>query len=326
MISRNYNFKEITINDIIKNTKYTKKKMLENDQVVKNIATLETGKPNEISFFENKKYLNYLNSTKVSYCFIKERDLAFLNNSSVIPIISDFPLLDFILTVKIFYPNSDKDTNEIDASSDFQFLKNKNTLIDKSVKIGKNFNAGYNTLIKKNVLIGDNVVIGSNCSLSNVVVGNNVTINDGSVIGKIGYGFKRIDNKMHFIPHVGIVNINNNVYIGSNCTIDRGSFSNTIIGESTMIDNQVHIAHNVKIGKNCYLAAQSGIAGSAKIGDNCMIGGQAGISGHLNIGNNVHIGGKSGVITDIENNIKVMGYPATNLKTFLRNKIKKDDK
>ena len=49
-----------------------------------------------------------------------------------------------------------------------------------------------------------------------------------------------------------------------------------------------------------------------------MIGGQAGISGHLKIGNNVHIGGGSGVINNIEDNSKVMGYPAKNLRDFIR--------
>ena len=49
-----------------------------------------------------------------------------------------------------------------------------------------------------------------------------------------------------------------------------------------------------------------------------MIGGQAGVSGHLKIGNNVQIGGGSGVIKDIPNNSKVMGYPAKNLKNFIK--------
>ena len=51
-----------------------------------------------------------------------------------------------------------------------------------------------------------------------------------------------------------------------------------------------------------------------------MIGGQAGVSGHLNIGNKVQIGGGSGVIKDIPNNSKVMGYPAKDLKNFLKEK------
>jgi len=49
-----------------------------------------------------------------------------------------------------------------------------------------------------------------------------------------------------------------------------------------------------------------------------MIGGQAGISGHLKIGSNVKIGGGSGVVKDIPNNSKVMGYPAKDLKNFIR--------
>ena len=49
-----------------------------------------------------------------------------------------------------------------------------------------------------------------------------------------------------------------------------------------------------------------------------MIGGQAGVSGHLKIGNNVQIAGGSGVIRDIDDNTKVMGYPAKDLKNFIR--------
>ena len=48
------------------------------------------------------------------------------------------------------------------------------------------------------------------------------------------------------------------------------------------------------------------------------IGGQAGISGHIKIGNNVEIGGGSGVIKNIPDNTKVMGYPAKNIREFLR--------
>ena len=49
-----------------------------------------------------------------------------------------------------------------------------------------------------------------------------------------------------------------------------------------------------------------------------MIGGQAGISGHLKVGNNVQIGGGSGVIRDIKDKSKVMGYPAKDLKKFIK--------
>ena len=115
-----------------------------------------------------------------------------------------------------------------------------------------------------------------------------------------------------------MVIIKDNAEIGCNNTIDRGSLSNTIIGKNTYIDNQVHIAHNVKIGDNCIITGQVGFAGSSKIRDTVYIGGQARISGHLIIGNNVQIGGGSGVIKNISDNSKVMGYPAKDIRNFLK--------
>ena len=112
--------------------------------------------------------------------------------------------------------------------------------------------------------------------------------------------------------------IGENSEIGSGCTNDTGSLSNTVIGKNTYLDNQIHIAHNVKIGENSIIAGQVGIAGSSTLGNNVRIGGQAGISGHLTIGNNVEIAGGSGVIKDIPDNSYVMGYPAKDLKSFIR--------
>ena len=151
-----------------------------------------------------------------------------------------------------------------------------------------------------------------------VHIKDNVTILDNCVIGKKGFGFFPITNKNLKYPHIGIVIINENTEIGCGATIDRGSMSNTEIGKNTFLDNQIHIAHNVKIGDNTIIAGQVGIAGSSIIGNNVKIGGQAGISGHLKIGNNVEIGGGSGVIKDIPDNSKVMGYPAKNIREFLR--------
>ena len=139
-----------------------------------------------------------------------------------------------------------------------------------------------------------------------------------ALLGKRGLDFFQIKNLNYRYPQVGIVIIEDNAEIGCGSTIDRGSLSNTIIGKNTYLDNQIHIAHNVKIGENCIIAGQVGFAGSSTLGNNVMIGGQAGISGHLKVGNNVQIGGGSGVIKNIPDNSKVMGYPAKDLKNFIR--------
>ena len=194
----------------------------------------------------------------------------------------------------------------------------KNILIGTNVKIGSNCSIGHNTIIESNVVIGDNCSIGSNVIIRNTLIKNNVSILDGCVIGKKGFGFFPSKNRNIRYPHIGIVIIEDNCEIGCGSTIDRGSLSNTIIGKNTFIDNQVHIAHNNKIGENCIIAGQVGFAGSSILGNNVMIGGQVGISGHLKVGNNVQIGGGSGVIKDVPDNSKVMGYPAKDLKTFIK--------
>jgi UDP-3-O-[3-hydroxymyristoyl] glucosamine N-acyltransferase len=143
-------------------------------------------------------------------------------------------------------------------------------------------------------------------------------VQDNSKIGIKGFGFIPLKEKNLKFPHIGRVIISNDVEIGSGCTIDRGSIGDTCVGSNSYLDNQVHIAHNVKIGRNCMIAGQVGFAGSSVIGDKVSIGGQAGVSGHLKIGNNVKIGGGSGVVKDIEDNQIVMGYPAVQLKDFMK--------
>ena len=175
-----------------------------------------------------------------------------------------------------------------------------------------------NSIIEKNVIIGNDCSIGSNVIIRNSLIGDNVHILDGCVIGKKGFGFFPNKVSSYRYPQIGAIIIKDNVEIGCSSTIDRGSLSNTVIGKNTFLDNQIHIAHNNKIGNNCIIAGQVGFAGSSTLGDNVIIGGQAGISGHLKIGSNVQIGGGSGVIKSISDNSRVMGYPAKNLKNFIK--------
>ncbi len=295
----------------------------ENDEQINDIKDLKSSKYKDITFFHSKKYVEQAKTTKASYCITTEKLKSYLPDKCI-SILSAKVLLDTAIITKIFYPdsvtddfdNTVEDINTTDFKNKVKF--GKNVLIGQNVKIGENCLIGHNSIIEKNVIIGDNCSIGSNVILRNSLIKNNVHILDGCVIGKKGFGFFPDKNSNFRYPQVGLVIINDNVEIGCSSTIDRGSLSNTIIGKNTYLDNQIHIAHNVKIGENCIIAGQVGFAGSSTLGNNVMIGGQAGVSGHLKIGNNVQIGGGSGVIKDIPDNSKVMGYPAKNLKNFLR--------
>ena len=287
------------------------------------INNLQNSKSNEITFFHSKKYKEAANKTKASFC-ITTKNLQNELPKNCIPIIVDNVLVSTSIITAKFYPDSindnfDQTVEEINNTKFNDQVKfGNNVLLGKNVSIGKNCIIGHNTIIEKNVIIGNNSSIGSNTIIRNTLIKDNVRILDNCVIGKHGFGFFPKLNKNLRYPHMGIVIIENDCEIGCGSTIDRGSMSNTTIGKNTYLDNQIHIAHNVRIGENSIIAGQVGIAGSSIIGSNVRIGGQAGISGHLKIGNNVEIAGGSGVIKDIPDNSKVMGYPAKNIRQFLK--------
>ena len=293
-----------------------------NDEIY-DIKDLVEAKIDCITFFHSKKYKNLASKTKALYC-VTTKNLSYILPSSCKPLIVDNVLIAIAKITKTFYPeavsdNFDEHSIDILKTPFAKKIKHgKNILIGKNVKIGLNCFIGHNSIIESNVVLGDNCSIGSNVIIRNTIIKNNVSVLDGCVIGKKGFGFFSNKDKNFRYPHIGWVIIEDNSEIGCGSTIDRGSLSNTIIGKNTFLDNHVHIAHNNKIGNNCIIAGQVGLAGSSTLGDNVMIGGQTGISGHLKIGNNVQIGGGSGVIKDIPDNSKMMGYPAKDLRNFIK--------
>ena len=305
--------KILKINVDIKNINYK----------IHDVKDLNTSTEKDITFFHSKKYKDIAQKTKASFCLTTD----ILKNElpeNCTALVVENVLVSMSKITSIFYPDSINDDFDLSTRdiNETQFkdkvIFGKNVLVGKNVSIGDNCKIGHNTIIEKNVVIGNNVSIGSNNIIRNTLIKNNVKILDNCVVGKHGYGFFPIKDKNLRYPHIGIVLIEDNCEIGCAATIDRGSMSNKIIGKNTYLDNQIHIAHNVKIGENTIIAGQVGIAGSSIIGNNVKIGGQAGISGHLKIGNNVEIAGGSGVIKDIPDNLKVMGYPAKNIREFLR--------
>jgi len=200
----------------------------------------------------------------------------------------------------------------------------KSCTVEPYAIIGRNTIVGNNSYIGAHCYIDEQVVIGDNCEIHpNVVVyahtkiGNFVSVGANSVIGKEGFGYFKSE-KYERIRHIGGVIIENFVELGGNVTVDRGTLGNTIVGEGTKIDNLVHIAHNVKIGKNCLIMGQSGIAGSSRLGNNVVLCGQVGIGDHLEIEDDVVVYAKSGVFKSLKRSRQYSGTPAREHSAVLR--------
>ena len=127
--------------------------------------------------------------------------------------------------------------------------------------------------------------------------------------------------------------ISSSVNIGPYCVIGP----NVEISDNVEIYSHVNISGNTKIGKGNKIYPFASIGNDPQdlkyngeetqliIGDNNKIReyvtinpGTVGGGGKTVIGNNIQIAGGSGVIKDIPDNSKVMGYPAKDLKSFIR--------
>ena len=142
------------------------------------------------------------------------------------------------------------------------------------------------------------------------------------VLGSDGFRFAMQNDGNSKVAQIGNVVIEDDVEIGANCAIDRATLGSTILHKGVKFDNLIHIAHNVEIGENTYIAAANVVAGSTKIGKNCMFSGQVGIVGHLKIADGTIIAAQSGISKSITKSGEgYMGSPAFEVGKYRKSYI-----
>jgi len=289
---------------------------------VRGIAELSAAGTDDLSFLINEQHLEDAKSTKAAAVLISDS----LGGVSL-PMIWVSNVPEAINMALELFAQSPKPTAGVHPTAviapgasigtdvgigHYVVVQSGSTIGDGSVLEGGCY-VGGDCFVGKQCRFGPGVVVGDRSQIGNcVVLGQNV------VIGSEGFGYRFRNGQNCHIPHLGAVRIGDDVEIGAGTCVDRAKFGFTVIGRGTKIDNLVSIAHNVRVGEYCLIAAQTGIAGSALVGNRVVFGGQVGVRDNITVGDDVVAGARAAIHHDLPAGVIVLGMPALERRQALR--------
>jgi UDP-3-O-[3-hydroxymyristoyl] glucosamine N-acyltransferase len=286
---------------------------------VRSVAILSRAEPETVAFLTDRRNAEGLAELKAVACFVTAKDAEALP-AGCAALITPTPQGAYAMAAQRLH----RARPFAEAATAPDVRLEPGVRLAPGVVLGPGVQVGAGTEIGANAVVGPGVAIGRNCQISaNVtigfaLIGDRVKILAGAAIGEAGFGATAGPGGLIDIPQLGRVIIQDGVTVGANSCIDRGAFDDTVIGENTKIDNLVQIAHNVRVGRNCAMAAHTGISGSVTIGDGAQFGGRAGIADHLVIGAGARIAAAAGLMHDVPPGQTWGGVPARPIRQWMR--------
>jgi len=233
-------------------------------------------------------------------------------------IVSPTPALDFARAVAWLLPEPEPrpgvhSTAFVDPSARIH----ASAEIGPGCVVGAGCAIGPGSVLVAHVSVYHDVLVGADCRLHAGVVlregtrvGDRVILQPGVVLGGDGFGYVHDEEaRLHKVPQVGRVVIEDDVEIGAGTTVDRATLSETRIARGAKIDNLVQIAHNCEVGEGSVIAAQSGLGGGTAIGRRAALMARVGAAGHLRVGDGAFVGARAGLHKDVPAGARVFGTP-----------------
>ena len=296
------------------------------DEQLTGAAPLDTAATGDVSFLASRKYVPQMASTRAT-AVIVGRGLGEIEERPETALLwVDDAHTALAMTLPLLYPEKPRiaevhPTASVDPGAELasDVSIGPYAVIGACARLGDGARIGAHSVVQEHCVVGSETELKDHvCLYADTIVGDRCIIHSGACIGVDGFGYVFHENQHRKVPQVGRCVIEDDVEIGANTCIDRGSVGETRIGAGTKIDNLVHIAHNVRVGRNCIVVAQVGIAGSTTVGDGVALAGQVGIIGHLTIGDGARVAAQAGVSHDIPAGETWFGYPARPISKVMR--------
>jgi UDP-3-O-[3-hydroxymyristoyl] glucosamine N-acyltransferase len=289
-------------------------------RMVRAVSVMAGAAADTVTFVSDRKFVTQARETKASACFVVADDAAALP-AGCAALVMTAPQVGYALAAaRLHRPRMATGEKGVHPSAAIEpeVLLGPGVVVGAGAQIGRGTRIGANTVIGPGVAIGRDCEISANVTIGFALIGDRVRILAGAAIGEPGFGATVGPKGLIDIPQLGRVILQDGVGVGANSCVDRGAFDDTVLGENTKIDNQVQIAHNVRVGRNCVMAAHTGISGSVTIGDGVQFGGRAGVADHLTIGDRARIGAAAGVINSVPAGETWTGFPARPIRQWVR--------
>jgi len=296
--------------------------------LITGLEEISAAQSNQLTFVGEKKYISQWSQSRASAAIVNEKLEIEPGPDRALVRVADADLA-MAQVLQLFEPDPPQCKTGIHANAvvDETAEIGEGVAIGAGCYIGPRVAIGANSKLYPNVTVLDDSSIGSGSVIwSGTVVRERCTIGKDCIlhtnvsIGADGFGYRpSADGRgLVKVPQIGTVTLGNGVEIGAGSCIDRGKFSTTYLGDGTKIDNLVQFAHNCKLGRFCVMAGQSGLAGSITLGDGVMMGGGSRVKDHCTVGSGAKLGGNATALTDVEPGKTILGTPADDYRTTIR--------
>jgi UDP-3-O-[3-hydroxymyristoyl] glucosamine N-acyltransferase len=283
-------------------------------------APLSSAGEGAVAFFSDKRYAADLSQSRAAFVFVTEAEAGQVPETAC-ALITKAPQASWArLAMRLIslIPHQGQTAIHPEAEIEDGVSIGIGVVIGQGAQIGAGTTLEAYSVIGPGCAIGRNSRIGAHASVKCSLIGDRVQIASGARLGEAGFGVAGDARGLVDVPQLGRVIIQDDVSVGALTCIDRGAYDDTVIGEGSKIDNLVQIAHNVRIGRHCIIAAHSGISGSVSVGDGAMFGGRAGIIDHIDIGAGARVAAGAIVLRDVPAGEMWSGHPAKAIRQFLR--------